>query len=126
MSDHKYYVDIDVVTRYLALQSSVEQQRHVFSYSITITNCSTEPVKLLRRQWLIVDANERRQEVEGEGVVGQQPHLDVGESFSYTSGAVIATEVGTMEGSYFLVGDSGEEFEAPIEPFLLANRAALH
>ena len=119
-------VDIKVRTQYLQGESQPSEQRYVFAYTITITNNGPEPVKLLNRYWRITDANEKIQEVRGEGVVGQQPHLKAGESFQYTSGAMIATRFGTMEGNYEMVTDNGDTFEAPIPTFMLAQPNALH
>lgn len=126
MSEHKHFVDVSVVAHFQAAQSDEELGRYVFVYNVTITNCSTEPVQLLSRHWIITDGNGEVREVRGDGVVGLQPKLQVGEVYQYTSGAVLATEVGTMEGSYTMISDSGETFDAPIEPFLLARRKALH
>ncbi len=126
MSEHKHFVDVEVVAHYQEAQSDEEVGRFVFVYNVTITNCSTEPVQLLSRHWVITDGNGEVREVRGEGVVGLQPTLQVGEVYQYTSGAVLATEVGTMEGSYSMISASGEVFDAPIQPFLLARRKALH
>lgn len=119
-------VDIKVRTQYLKGESQPDQQRYVFAYTITITNKGPDPVKLLNRYWRITDANNKIQEVRGEGVVGQQPHLKMGESFQYTSGAMIGTKFGTMEGNYEMITDDGDTFEAPIPTFLLAQPNALH
>ena len=119
-------VNIKVRTRYLQRESQPDQQRYVFAYTITITNHGPEPVKLLNRYWRITDANNRIQEVRGEGVVGQQPHLKAGESFEYTSGTMIGTKFGTMEGNYEMITDDGATFEAPIPTFVLAEPHALH
>jgi len=119
-------VDIKVRAQYLKGESQPEQQRFVFAYTITITNNGPEPVKLLNRYWRIIDANNKIQEVRGEGVVGQQPHLKTGESFQYTSGAMIGTKFGTMEGNYEMITDDGDTFEAPIPVFVLAQPNALH
>jgi len=119
-------VDIKVRAQYLQGESQPEQQRYVFAYTITITNNGPEPVKLLNRYWRITDANNKIQEVRGEGVVGQQPHLKTGESFQYTSGAMIGTKFGTMEGNYEMITDDGDTFEAPIPVFVLAQPNALH
>jgi len=126
VSDHKHFVDVNVISHYQVSQSDEELGRYVFVYNVTITNCSTEPVQLLSRHWIITDGNGEVREVRGEGVVELQPTLQVGDVYQYTSGAVLATDVGTMEGSYGMVSDSGEEFDAPISPFLLARRKALH
>jgi ApaG protein len=92
----------------------------VFSYTITIRNQGVVPAKLLTRHWIITDANGKVQEVRGEGVVGEQPHIKPGEGFRYSSGAVLETPVGAMQGAYSLVNDQGETFDAPIAPFRLA------
>lgn len=119
-------IQINVETHYLAEQSDPDSKRFVFSYHITITNHTSEPVQLLSRRWLIVDGNEHSQEVEGEGVVGEQPVIDPESSYSYTSGTVLATHVGSMQGHYQMRRDNGETFNAPIEPFTLATPNALH
>ncbi len=113
-------IQVDVETRYLADQSDPEQERYVFSYTITMRNEGSIPARLLGRRWRITDANGKVQEVSGEGVVGEFPHLDPGESYRYTSGTILATPVGSMEGRYQMEGDDGSEFEAPIEAFRLA------
>lgn len=119
-------VDIDVKTAYLPDQSDPDAHRYVFSYQITITNHNPMPVQLLSRAWLITDGNQHVQEVQGEGVVGEQPVINPGESFSYTSGTVLATEVGTMQGHYSMITDDEQSFITPIEPFTLAQPNALH
>jgi ApaG protein len=112
-------VDIRVATNYQTEQSLPDEQRHVFTYTITITNTSEEPVRLLSRHWVITDGNNSVREVRGEGVVGQQPLIEAGQSFQYTSGAVLETETGVMEGSYNMITASGTIFNAPIEAFTL-------
>lgn len=120
-------VDISVTTHYISEQSDPETHRFVFSYHITISNHNTVAVQLISRRWLITDGNEQTQEVFGEGVVGEQPIIEPGESYSYTSGTVMATEVGSMQGHYDMVRvDDGEEFKAAIPPFTLAQTHALH
>ena len=119
-------IQIAVETAYIDEQSLPEQQRYVFSYTINILNNSGEPVKLLRRHWIITDANNKIQEVRGEGVVGVQPYLQAGQSFTYTSGAILETPVGCMQGSYFFVTDDGIEFEAPIPVFRLSTSVTMH
>ncbi len=101
-------------------------QRYVFSYTITILNEGSEPARLLRRHWLITDANGKVQEVRGDGVVGEQPHLQPGQGFRYSSGAILETPVGTMQGSYHMETDQGARFDAPIAPFRLAMPGILH
>ena len=119
-------IDIDVVTDYISEQSDPTVDRYVFAYTITINNRGAIPAKLLNRHWLITDANGKVQEVRGEGVVGEQPHLNPGEHFEYTSGAVLETPVGVMEGEYEMVTDEGDTFLAPIDRFSLAIPRMLH
>ncbi|WP_409523300.1 Co2+/Mg2+ efflux protein ApaG [Nitrincola sp. MINF-07-Sa-05] len=119
-------VIIDVKTAYLPEQSDPDAHRYVFSYQITITNQNQVPVQLISRSWLITDGNQHVQEVQGEGVVGEQPVINPGESFSYTSGTVLATEVGTMQGHYQMMTDSEDSFTTLIAPFTLAQPNALH
>ena len=109
-----YAIDIDVDTRFLDDQSAPEEDRYVFAYTIHILNRGKVPARLLGRHWVITDANGKVQEVRGDGVVGEQPRLEPGEQFEYTSGAVLETPLGTMRGSYRMVDDDGTEFEAPI------------
>ena len=119
-------IRVEVVSQYLADQSDPSEQRYVFSYTITIRNDGAAAAKLLTRHWVITDANGKTQEVRGEGVVGEQPHLKPGEGFRYSSYAVLETPVGAMQGSYQMVTDDGAEFAAPIAPFRLAMPALLH
>lgn len=115
---HRITVDVD--TTYVEDQSDPREKRYVFAYTITIKNEGGQPAKLLTRHWIITDANGKVQEVRGDGVVGEQPHLKPGQGFRYSSGAVLETPVGTMHGSYQMVADDGERFDAPIAPFRLA------
>ena len=117
---------VEVETSYIAEQSIPEQNRYVFSYTITIRNHGLLPAKLISRHWIITDADGKVDEVRGEGVVGEQPHLKPGEGFRYTSGTVIATPVGSMQGSYHMMADDGSEFDTPIPPFSLSIPHALH
>lgn len=120
-------ITIGVETQYIEDQSSPEDERYVFAYTITIENTGEIAAKLLNRHWLITDANGKVQEVRGEGVVGEQPHLEPGEQFRYTSGTVIETPLGSMQGEYEMISDNGEHFLAPIPPFSLAMpQAVLH
>lgn len=122
----RHCIDIQVQTSYIEAQSAPEADRYVFSYTITIRNNGSEGARLLDRHWLITDANGKLQEVRGDGVVGEQPHLRPGEHFRYTSGTMIATPVGSMQGSYGMLSDSGERFAAEIKPFSLSRPRALH
>lgn len=127
MADSKKY-EIQVVTHveYVPEQSSEEQDRYVFAYTITISNTGSIPAQLISRHWIITDANNSMQEVRGLGVVGEQPLLKPGESFEYTSGSAIATPVGTMKGSYQMVAEDGTKFEADIPEFTLSMPRVLH
>ena len=119
-------ITVDVQSEFIEGQSNPAEKRYVFSYTITIANTGAVPAKLLTRHWLITDANGEIQEVRGDGVVGAQPHLKPGQSFRYTSGTVIETPVGSMQGSYQMVADNGEEFDALIAPFSLAVPGLVH
>jgi ApaG protein len=119
-------IRVDVSTSYVDDQSKPDESRYVFYYTITIHNEGTVPAKLLTRHWLITDANGKVQEVRGEGVVGEQPHLQPGQGFRYSSGAVIETPVGAMQGSYQMMADDGARFDAQIAPFRLAKPGLLH
>ena len=117
---------ITVITEYLTEQSQPEENRYAFAYHITIKNQSVRSAKILTRHWIIVDANQERKEVHGEGIVGKQPIILSGDKYEYTSAVVLDTPVGTMEGSYQLVDDDGVTFNAPIQPFLLSIPHAVH
>lgn len=119
-------IHVDVETAYVPAQSDPGQNRFVFSYTITIRNQGELPAKLLTRHWIITDANGKVQEVRGEGVVGEQPHIKPGEGFRYSSGAVLETPVGSMQGAYQMIDDDGRTFDAPIAPFRLAVPGLLH
>lgn len=119
-------IRIDVRTAYLDAQSNPAEDVYAFSYTITIHNDGPAPAQLISRHWIITDADGRVQEVRGAGVVGEQPLIAPGESFQYSSGAVIATPVGSMRGAYHMVNPAGQEFEAPIAPFTLARPGSLH
>lgn len=119
-------IQIDVDTLYVDSESDPDKNRFVFAYTITIRNTGVIAAKLLTRHWVIRDANGKVQEVQGDGVVGEQPHLKPGEGFQYTSGTMLETSMGTMGGSYLLVTDDGEQFKAPIADFLLTAPRVLH
>jgi|SRR5579862_1643778 ApaG protein len=118
-------IRVDVETSYVPEQSDPAEPRYVFSYTITIRNEGPAPARLLRRHWIITDANGKVQEVRGDGVVGEQPYLKPGEGFRYSSGTVIETPVGVMQGSYQMVADDGNRFDTPIAPFRLAKPGVL-
>mgnify|MGYP003481647257 FL=1 len=119
-------IRVDVSTKYVEDQSNPGEGRFVFAYTITIRNEGTQPARLVTRHWLITDANGKVQEVVGDGVVGEQPHLQPGQGFRYSSGAILETPVGAMQGKYHMVADDGEQFDAPIAPFRLAMPGVLH
>lgn len=127
MSEIKQYdIRVHVKTEYLPSESDEDSSRYVFAYTITVENHGEIPAKLLSRHWIITDAENRVQEVKGKGVIGEQPHLKSGESFSYTSGTMIETPVGSMQGTYQMIADDGETFDAIIKPFTLAIPGVLH
>jgi ApaG protein len=126
MNKKAYNIKVNVETRYIPEQSAPDESRYVFAYTITISNAGSVPAQLLTRHWIITDANGRIQEVRGEGVVGEHPHLRPGEAFRYTSGAMIETPVGSMHGSYQMRADDGTLFDAPIAPFSLSIPRLLH
>lgn len=119
-------IRIAVETAYIPEQSEPARKRYVFAYTITISNEGEVPARLLTRHWVITDANGKVQEVRGEGVVGEQPRLEPGDSFRYTSGAVLESPLGTMHGSYQMVTDEGTAFDAPIAAFRLSMPHVLH
>lgn len=126
MEKNSYEIRIEVATSYVVDQSEPDVGRYVFAYTITIENLGDLPARLLSRHWVITDANGKVQEVTGDGVVGEQPHLSPGETFRYSSGAVLETPVGAMQGSYRMEADNGTNFDAPIPPFTLAVPGVLH
>ena len=122
----KYNINVSVNTAYLPEQSDPAADRYIFAYTITIANSGTEAAQLISRHWVITDAENVTQEVKGLGVVGEQPLLRPGESFEYTSGTAMATPVGTMRGSYQMVAEDGNKFEAEIPAFTLSMPRVLH
>ncbi|MCQ6257603.1 Co2+/Mg2+ efflux protein ApaG [Pseudomonas sp. Q11] len=126
MSDLRYQVDVSVATRFLAEQSQPEHNRFAFAYTITVSNNGSLPARLLSRHWVITDGDGHVEHVRGEGVVGQQPLIEAGKSHSYSSGTVMTTQVGTMQGTYQMLAEDGMRFDAIIKPFRLAVPGALH
>jgi len=122
----RHAFEIHVQPRYLDEQSQPSANRFVFSYTVRIRNVGAVPARLLSRHWIITDGHGKVEEVRGPGVVGEQPHVAPGESFEYTSGAVLSTSVGTMEGSYQMLADDGERFDAEIPRFTLTIPRILH
>lgn len=125
-NDDKYRVNIAARVNYLAEQSDEDDGRFVFAYTIQLTNAGQVTVQLISRHWVITDANQHMQEVRGKGVVGEQPTLKPGQSFEYSSGTVLATQVGTMAGSYRMLAEDGTEFDAQIPQFVLSVPRVLH
>lgn len=119
-------IAVSAVVTFLESESAPDDGRYVFAYTMTIRNVGAVPARLLSRHWIITDAHGRVQEVKGEGVVGEQPHLQPGDSFRYTSAALIETPVGTMHGSYQMQADDGVAFEAEIPAFTLSMPKVLH
>ncbi|WP_079433238.1 Co2+/Mg2+ efflux protein ApaG [Zoogloea sp. LCSB751] len=119
-------IEVTAVSRFIEEQSDLETNRYVFAYHITIRNVGRVTAQLVSRHWVIADAEGTVQEVQGAGVIGQQPVLQPGQSFEYTSGCTIATPVGTMKGSYQMVAEDGTPFDADIPEFTLAMPRTLH
>ena len=113
-------IGIKVDTAYVDEQSRPDDDRYVFAYTITIRNNGEHAATLRSRHWIITDANGKVQEVHGDGVVGEQPFLRPGEEFRYSSGAILETPVGAMQGMYTMEAEDGGNFDAPIAPFTLA------
>ncbi|MGB1333336.1 MAG: Co2+/Mg2+ efflux protein ApaG [Porticoccaceae bacterium] len=119
-------ISVTVETEYLANQSTPDENQFAFAYHITITNNSSYGVVLMHRHWIIIDANDKRQEVKGAGVIGEQPLIPTNAKFKYSSGTVLNTPIGTMQGSYQMVDEFGSALDVPIEPFLLAMPNQVH
>jgi ApaG protein len=119
-------ISVEVDTLYMDSESQPDENRYVFAYTVTIRNIGSTPARLVTRKWVITDANGKIQEVQGDGVVGETPHLKPGEGFQYTSGTMLETSMGTMTGSYQLITDTGVEFDALIPEFLLTAPRVLH
>jgi ApaG protein len=119
-------IRVRVQSQYAADRSRPAQNEWVFLYTVTISNEGSEPVQLVTRHWIITDGTGKVEEVRGPGVVGQTPTLAPGESFEYTSGSTIATPFGVMEGTYQMVAESGEQFDAKIAPFTLSEPYTVH
>ena len=122
----KNKIEVNVEVTYLPEQSNLVNSQYAYAYTITITNNGETGAQLRTRRWLIKDESGETEEVIGEGVIGQQPHLSPGESFKYSSGAVISTETGTMKGSYGMISDQGQRFDAVIPEFTLSEPYTLH
>lgn len=122
----KNRIEVQAVSAYIADQSSPEAGEYTFAYTITITNLGEQTAQLVSRHWVITDGNDEIQEVKGKGVVGEQPILPPGSSFEYTSGTLLKTPTGTMRGSYQMLGEDGDIFDADIPTFNLKAMETLH
>jgi ApaG protein len=121
-----YQFSISVRPQFVPEHSRPDEDKFLFAYTVTIRNTGDVAAQLISRHWIITDANNKVEEVQGPGVVGEQPVLKPGEAFEYTSGCPIATPVGSMRGSYQCVAEDGTRFEAPIPEFLLSMPRTLH
>lgn len=120
------HIHITVTPKYLQQQSAPENNQFVFAYTVHMENRGDIAARLLTRHWIITDAEGKTEEVRGPGVVGEHPHLRPGESFEYTSGAILKTPVGSMMGSYQMRDDNGELFDAAIPAFTLSAEVMFH
>ncbi|MFP6775546.1 MAG: Co2+/Mg2+ efflux protein ApaG [PS1 clade bacterium] len=122
----KNNIKVETHVTFLEAQSSAQSNQYAFAYTITITNKGDIGAQLLTRFWQIKDESGDMEEVVGEGVIGMQPHIAPGESFQYSSGAVIKTLTGSMYGSYGMINDDGDRFDAEIPEFILTKPYTLH
>ena len=119
-------IEISVETTYLSSESIPEENKYYFLYTVSIKNNSKNGAKLLSRHWIIKDDNGKTQDVKGEGVIGEQPHIEPGEEFQYTSGTMVETSLGTMKGSYQMIDDDDNYFDALIPEFVLTVPRIIH
>ena len=126
MKDNKNNITISVETIYLQQDSEPENNKYFFLYTILIRNMGSVGAKLLSRHWIIEDSNGKKQDVKGDGVVGEQPHITPGEEFQYTSGAMIETSLGTMKGTYKMIDDHEKHFDAQVPEFILSVPRVIH
>ncbi|PXX48355.1 MULTISPECIES: Co2+/Mg2+ efflux protein ApaG [Aquitalea] len=126
MPDKTYQIEVEAEPHYIAEQSNVATDVYVFAYRIRLTNTGSEPAQLVSRHWIIVDANNQEQEVRGMGVVGEQPRLEPGQSFEYSSATHLKTPYGSMRGSYQMLADDGKRFDVSIPEMTLVAPRVLH
>ena len=126
MTKKKYDITVSAHSEFVADHSDVDNKQYAFAYMITIENKGSVGAQLITRHWVITDANEKLQEIHGEGVVGEQPFLRPGESFSYTSNTLLETPVGTMRGDYGMLAEDGTRFNAKVKEFTLSIPRTLH
>ena len=119
-------IEVTVEPNFLPERSSVDRGQYFWSYTIVITNTGAETVQLRTRHWIITDATGHVEEVEGEGVIGEQPVLGPGESFQYSSWCSLKTAKGVMHGTYQMISRGGEHFEVEIAPFALKEPYTIH
>ena len=117
----QHNITVDVTSTHIKEQSDANAERYVFTYTVTIRNEGLMAAQLLSRHWIITNADGKTQEVRGDGVVGEQPNLNPGDSFQYTSGTMLETPVGSMQGSYQMQADDGTTFDAEIKSFTLSG-----
>jgi len=117
---------VRVESRYVEDQSTPSEQNWVFAYLVTIINDGDIPTQLIARRWVITNADGQTQTVEGPGVIGEQPRLEPGESFSYTSGCPLGTSIGSMHGAFIMRDDDGTSWEAEVGVFTLSTPFALN
>ena len=125
-TDPKHDIQVTVKSYYIKEQSDPDRELYVFAYTVNIENKGSIAAKLISRHWVITDADGKKQEVKGEGVIGEQPYLSPGASFEYTSGTHMDTPVGSMYGTYQMIADDGVNFDADIPAFTLALPKTLH
>ena len=119
-------ITVRVTPQYLREQSDPEANQYVFAYTVRMENTGNIPARLLSRHWVITDADGETREVRGPGVVGEHPHLQPGDHYEYTSGAILTTPVGSMMGSYQMQDDEGCMFDAAIPAFTLSAEVMFH
>ena len=119
-------ISVTVEPYYLEEQSTPELSHYVWAYKVVIHNKGKEIVQVKSRYWRITDSNGKIQEIEGDGVVGEQPHITPGEEFQYTSGAMIETSLGTMKGTYQMIDDDEKYFDAQVPEFILSVPRVIH
>jgi len=126
MADEKNNINVSIETMYLHQESDPENNKFYFLYTVSIRNTGTIGAKLLTRHWVIEDSNGKIQDVKGEGVVGDQPYINPGDEYQYTSGAMLETSMGTMKGTYKMINDSEDYFDADIPEFILSIPRVIH
>jgi ApaG protein len=126
MTKKKDNIKVSVNTTYLQQESDPENNKYYFLYTVSIINRGEVGAKLLSRHWVIEDANGKVQNVKGDGVVGDQPYINPGDEYQYTSGTVLETSLGTMKGSYQMINDLDKYFDAEIPEFVLSIPRVIH